>query len=181
MNYEYGYDFSNFGEDILNFVLGFILIVSIISLIISIIFVIGEWKAFKKAGKPGWAALIPIYNNIIMLEIADLPLWYLLLYLVPFANIYVIFKTFIEFAQKYGKSTGFGVAMVFFPYIFMPIIGFGSAQYIGVKDASYTSNVNQNNNDQNEYNPNSSSKYCPNCGSQLAGETKFCTNCGHQF
>lgn len=96
---------------------------------IGIFSIICMWKLFKKAGKPGWASIIPIYNVIVMLEIAELPMWYIVLFLVPFANIYAIFKIFIEIAHKFNKSTGFGVAMAFFSIICLPILAFGKAQY----------------------------------------------------
>ena len=55
-----------------------------------ILTIIATWKMFTKAGKPGWAAIIPVYNIIVMLEIAELPMWYIALFLIPFANIYAI-------------------------------------------------------------------------------------------
>ena len=107
-----------------------ITIASILSLAVSVLMVISMWKIFKKAGKEGWAAIIPIYNTIVMIQITELPMWYIALFFVPFANIYASFKINIELAKKFGKSTGFGVAMVFFPVICMPILAFS-------KDAVY--------------------------------------------
>ena len=95
-----------------------------VGVIIGLVSIISLWIIYKKAGKPGWASIVPIYNIIVLLEIAGLPLWYLVLYFIPFANIYVIFKVYIELAHKFGKSTGFGVATVFFSIICIPILAF---------------------------------------------------------
>lgn len=74
----------------------------------SILIIVSLWKIFKKAGKPGWASIVPIYNMIVLLEITELPLWYIVLFFIPFANIYALFKIYIELAHKfgYGKKTG---------------------------------------------------------------------------
>lgn len=96
---------------------------------IGIFMIVCMWKIFKKAGKNGWEAIIPIYNIIVLLEIVNLPLWYIVLLVIPFANIYAIFKMYIELAHKFGKSTGFGVAMIFFSIICMPILAFGDNHY----------------------------------------------------
>lgn len=44
-------------------------------IIISVIVIIGQWKVYEKAGKPGWAAIVPIYNTIVLLEIVGKPIW----------------------------------------------------------------------------------------------------------
>jgi hypothetical protein len=103
--------------------------ITIISSIIGLISIIVMWKIFTKAGRKGWESLIPIYNFIVMMQIAELPMWYLILLFIPFANIYLAFKLPIELAHKFGKSTGFGVACVFFSFICYPILAFGSATY----------------------------------------------------
>ena len=102
----------------------------VFGLAIGILAIVSLWIIFKKAGKPGWAAIVPIYDVIVLLQVVELPLWYLLLLIIPFANIYAIFKIFIELAHKFGKSTGFGVLTVFFSEICLPILAFD-------KDAVY--------------------------------------------
>lgn len=115
---------------------------------ISIIMLVALWKIFKKAGKKGWESIIPIYNLIVLLEISGLPTWYLVLYLIPLVNIYAVFKTYIELSKKFGKDTGFGVLMVFFPVICMPILAFSNCTYKS-KDEVNTSNNNFGNNSMN--------------------------------
>jgi hypothetical protein len=97
-----------------------------------IIFEIASWwKVFEKAGKPGWAAIIPIYNAIVILEIAGRPLWWILLYLIPLVNIVVGVIVLIDFAKSFGKGVGFAVGIILLTFIFIPILAFGDAQYQG--------------------------------------------------
>jgi Family of unknown function (DUF5684) len=106
-------------------------IVFIIELGIAILAIAGCWKTFEKAGKPGWAAIVPIYNVVIMLEIAGKPLWWIILIFIPLVNFVVIILIMIAFAEKFGKGAGFGVGLAFLSFVFFPILGFGDAQYVG--------------------------------------------------
>lgn len=100
------------------------------------------YKIYKKAGKKGWEAIIPIYNMIVLMQIVGLPTWYIVLYFIPFANIYVMFKTYIELAHKFGKSTGFGVLMIFFSFVCLPILAFGDDKYNGYNEKTHNMNAN---------------------------------------
>lgn len=135
-NYDY-YDYSYGYEEAATGFAGlaiFSVVMWLVSVGIGVFTLVCMWKVFKKAGKPGWAAIVPIYNIIVMLEIAELPMWYIALFCVPFANIYAMFKIYIEFAHKFGKSTGFGVGMVFLSPIFLGILAFGKdSNYQGVQ------------------------------------------------
>ena len=46
---------------------------------ILILMIVSLWKVFTKAGQPGWACIVPIYNVIVLLKIAGKPLWWILL------------------------------------------------------------------------------------------------------
>lgn len=96
-----------------------------------VVVIAGLWKAFDKAGKPGWAAIIPIYNIIVMLEIAGKPVWWVILFFIPCVNIIMAFIVSIAIAEAYGKSAGFGIGLALFGFIFWPILGFGDAKYVG--------------------------------------------------
>ena len=89
------------------------------------------WKVFEKAGKPGWASIIPIYNSYILLKIAGKPGWWLFLYIIPVANLVIAIIVSVEIAKKFGKDTGFGVGLAFLGFIFYPILAFGDAVYEG--------------------------------------------------
>jgi len=107
------------------FGMGFILI----WLAVTVLMVASLWKIFVKAGKPGWAAIVPIYNLIILLEIAGKPLWWFLLMLVPIVNFFVALVVILSVARKFGKSTGYGLGMFFLAPIFMPMLAFGDSTY----------------------------------------------------
>lgn len=91
----------------------------------------GTWKVFTKAGEPGWACLIPIYNAIVLLKIAGRPLWWILLYIIPIVNLIVAIIVMVDLARTFGKGLGFGLGLTFLGFIFFPILGLGEAQYQG--------------------------------------------------
>ncbi|HMQ48750.1 MAG TPA: DUF5684 domain-containing protein [Saprospiraceae bacterium] len=100
-------------------------------LAIAILIIASLWKVFEKAGKPGWAAIVPIYNLIVLLEIAGRPMWWFILLLIPYVNIIFSILVNIDIAKKFGKSTGFGVGLALLGIVFYPILGFGDARYLG--------------------------------------------------
>ncbi len=89
-----------------------------------------SWVVYEKADQPGWASLIPIYNGLVMLDIARKPRWWFWLYLVPLVNIVIGFKVVFSVARNFGKSTGFGVGLALLGFIFWPILAFGDAEYV---------------------------------------------------
>jgi len=96
--------------------------------------IVSMWKIFVKAGKPGWAVLVPFYNLWVELEILGRPWWFLLLILfVPIANVVVAIMLIFDFARVFGKSVGFGFGLLFLPIIFFPILAFSSAKYVAVR------------------------------------------------
>lgn len=99
--------------------------------IVIVAVVAGLWKVFVKAGKPGWAAIIPIYNIVVMLEIVGKPIWWIVLMLIPFVNIVVAIIVSIALAEKFGKSAAFGIGIALLGFIFIPILGFGDSRYQG--------------------------------------------------
>jgi len=89
------------------------------------------WKIFVKAGEPGWAAIIPVYNLVVMLKIVGRPVWWVVLFLIPFVNLIMGFIVAFDLAKVFGKGAGFALGMIFLFPIFYPILGFGSAKYQG--------------------------------------------------
>lgn len=104
-----------------------ILLLAYFALIIAAI--AGQWKMFEKAGKPGWACIVPIYNIVVLLEIVRKPVWWILLMLIPVVNLVILIIVYIELAKAFGKSGGFAVGLILLSFIFIPILGFGDAQY----------------------------------------------------
>lgn len=113
----------------------------ILSMALSILMIVSLWKIFKKAGKPGWASIIPIYNIYIMCEIAEKEWWYVLLSCVPFANIYAMIVLYNGMAKRFGKSGGFVAGMILLPVVFFPMLAFGKDAAI-VNNQPNTSNEN---------------------------------------
>lgn len=107
------------------------IVILLIELAIVAFYVYAGWKLFTKAGKPGWASIVPIYNILVQLEIVGKPAWWLVLLLIPFVNFVVAILVCIELAKVFGKSTGFGIGLVFLGFIFFPILAFGDAKYVG--------------------------------------------------
>jgi hypothetical protein len=103
----------------------------VLAIVIAVI--AGVWKVFEKAGKPGWAAIIPIYNIIVLLEIAGKPLWWIILFFIPIANLVASILVGLAVARNFGKSDGFGIGLALLGFIFFPILGFSQAQYQGAK------------------------------------------------
>jgi hypothetical protein len=91
----------------------------------------GMWKVFVKAGKPGWAAIIPIYNLIVLVEIIGKPMTWVIFLLIPCVGIVFGILACMELAKKFGKDPIYGVGLVLLGFVFWPMLGFGSAQYQG--------------------------------------------------
>ena len=109
---------------------------SIVMLVVVVVMIASVWKVFAKAGKPGWAAIVPIYNIVVLLELAGKPVWWFILMLVPFVNLVVMFLVYLGLAKNFGKGSGFGVGLIFLSFIFFPILGFGAARYVGSPSAA---------------------------------------------
>src|SRR5882724_2092017 len=103
----------------------------IIGLLIALLIIVAMWKVFTKAGQPGWASIIPIYNLYIWCKIVGRPWWWILLMLIPFVNFIILIILCIDTAKSFGKGPGFGIGLALLGVIFWPILGFGSAQYQG--------------------------------------------------
>ncbi|HMP89262.1 MAG TPA: DUF5684 domain-containing protein [Kiritimatiellia bacterium] len=104
-------------------------IILIIQLALIVLIVVSMWKVFTKAGKPGWASIIPIYNLIVLLQIVGKPLWWIVLLLIPFVNLVVAIILAFKLAETFGKGGGFAVGLILLPIIFYPILAFGDASY----------------------------------------------------
>ena len=124
-------DYSNAGGAGMAALAGMMMTIFVIAMVIALFMIICFWKIFTKAGKPGWAAIIPIYNTIVMLEIAGKPIWWIILMFIPFVNLIMLIILMIALAKSYGQGAGFAIGMIFLPIIFFPILAFGSSTYIG--------------------------------------------------
>ena len=106
-------------------------IVSLVYLVMIVAAIAGMWKVFEKAGQPGWASIVPIYNLVVLLQIVNKPIWWIVLLLIPLINIVILIMVSIALAEKFGKGGGFAVGMVFLPFVFYPLLGFGDERFQG--------------------------------------------------
>ncbi|MCW4470361.1 DUF5684 domain-containing protein [Flavobacterium sp. MFBS3-15] len=98
---------------------------------IAILMIVSQWKIYEKAGKPGWAVLIPIYSTLVLLEIIKKPWWWLLMLLIPIVNIVFAIMMINGLSKAFGKDTGWTLGLLFLGVIFYPIMAFDkSIQYV---------------------------------------------------
>lgn len=99
---------------------------------IAVLMIVSMWKMFEKANKPGWAAIVPIYNMVILLEMIGKPWWWIILMLVPLVNIVVLIIVWNEVSKAFGQGGGFTLGLIFLPFIFIPMIAFNDEiKYVG--------------------------------------------------
>lgn len=95
-----------------------------------VLITVSLWLIFRKAGQPGWAALLPVYNLVVLVRVAGRPVWWFLMLLVPFIQWPLIWiVVLIDLARRFGKGPLFGVGMAFFGLIFFPVLAFSRASY----------------------------------------------------
>ena len=100
-------------------------------LVVIVLEIASVWMVFQKAGQPGWASIIPIYNTIVWLRVVGRPWWWLFLFLIPGVNLVLLIIAVLDLAKSFGKGTGFAVGLIFLSFIFIPILAFGDARYVG--------------------------------------------------
>ena len=77
---------------------------SFLSLLLGVAGIVACWLLFKKAGKPGWASIVPFYNVYTLFEITWGSGWRFLMLLIPIYNIVLGIQTCIKLAKAFGKS-----------------------------------------------------------------------------
>ena len=104
-------------------------VAAIVALTIVVIQIGAFWRVFTKAGEPGWACLVPIYNVLVLLRIIGKPAWWIILMIVPVANLVIGIIECIELAKAFGKGGGFAAGLILLPFIFVPMLAWGDAEY----------------------------------------------------
>jgi uncharacterized membrane protein YhaH (DUF805 family) len=87
------------------------------------------WRLFEKAERPGWAALIPIYNAWVYCEICGKPGWWMLAMFVPLLNVVIAILLAFLLAERFGHGIGFGIGLVLLSLIFHAILAFGDSRW----------------------------------------------------
>ncbi len=93
------------------------------------VWAVASWRVFKKAGQAGWKSLVPIYNFFIMAKMAKKKPLFAAGLFVPVWNVYVVYKVFEGIAKQFGKGAGTALGLLVAPFIFMPILAFGKAEF----------------------------------------------------
>jgi hypothetical protein len=137
-DYNYSTDLTTADTGVLAAFMAFFAAYMLVILVIAAFMIVCMWKIFVKAGKPGWAALVPIYNIIVLLEIVGRPTWWVLLYflsVIPvvgwIGSLIVSVIVMIDLAKSFGKDTGFAVLLILLPIVGYPMLAFGKDEYKG--------------------------------------------------
>ncbi|HEX9243634.1 MAG TPA: DUF5684 domain-containing protein, partial [Anaeromyxobacter sp.] len=89
------------------------------------------WKIFAKAGKPGWASIVPIYNLVVYLQMVNRPVWWIVLFFVPIVNIVIAIVLVHDLSKSFGKGAGWTLGLLFLGIVFVPVLAFGSDPFVG--------------------------------------------------
>ncbi len=104
-------------------------VVLLVQLAVVVVEVAAFWRIFTKAGERGWAAIVPVYNLIVLQRIVQRPTWWVFLWFVPGASAVVAVIVLVELAERFGRSGWFSVGLIALAPIFAPILGLGSSRY----------------------------------------------------
>lgn len=179
-----------------------VLIIGLISLAIAILGIVGQWKAFKKAGKGGWESIIPFYNTVVCCQISGVNPWWVLIYflgsfvlnIIPVIgslasmalSVYFVILLNVSVARSFGKSDGYAAGLIFLSPFFWFALGGKNAQYAGprpmndvvlnfVNEKIFNKGLQTNNATATTVQP----TVAPEAPAQA--EVKFCTGCGYKI
>ena len=124
---------------------GVLIVIWLFAIAWAVLAIIGLWKTFHKAGLPGWAAIIPFYNEYNVVKMSNRPIWFFWVMLgcslfawIPLLGWLLIIGLIVlwvfialDIAANFGQGTGFAILLIIFPSIMFLILGFGSAQFNG--------------------------------------------------
>ena len=193
-NIEKYFSSADASQGILNFLAGTMIAIGVIIVICAIIIIVAEVKMFKKGKQPGWAAIVPFYNQYVLCKMVGVNPWWVLITVVasfigevPYVgtiillavSIYYAILTGVSTARAFGKDDAFAVGLILLPVVFYPILGFGKAEYVGA-DNPMNDFVFKKGEEIVKNGNNANKKFCPHCGAQMNIESKFCPNCGKE-
>lgn len=112
----------------------FFVLIAFVILLLTLPSIIGMWKIYGKAGKAGWASIVPIYNAIILLEITNKPICWIFPLCIPVVNLIPFVILTHRLALSFGKDAGYTVGIILLPIIFHPLLGFDKSVYTKLED-----------------------------------------------
>lgn len=199
--YNYGSYTSGFASDFLSIVFMILGIMLVIFLIISIICIIGQWKMFKKAGKAGWEAIIPIYNVYTLCLITGVnPFWIAIVAGLSFISFFIPMLSFVSSiamiyfgvliavstARSFGKEDGYALGLYFLGPFFQLALGVGKSEYLGprpMEDIIFKSFVpnSTTSNTTSSSTVGEAEVKSETVSSFASGEAHYCANCGSKI
>lgn len=90
----------------------------------------GRWRCFQKMGCRGWEAAVPVYRTWLLFHELYGDGRRMLRLLLPFYNVYLFFRYNSDLALAFNRGARFGLGLALLPFLFFPILGFGSAVYL---------------------------------------------------
>lgn len=172
-----------------------------------ILYIVGLWNLFQKAGRKGWEAIIPFYNTWVLVEISGLAWWYALIimlsslisikdienfdFIVSIASVVATFFAYYNISKKLHKDVGFTILMTLFPVIMIPLVGLSSNYQFDDSVVVSEHGPIQNGTTQMDtsnavhngcFSDNTNQKnFCSYCGNSLDSNSKYCGHCGKEI
>lgn len=117
---------------------------NIIRIITRIVIILAIYKLlvrcviYKKAKKRAWAVLIPIYKDVVMLQICGMSSWWLLLLLVPVVGWIILWLVHVAsrfmLAEAFDKRQAYGLGLWLLWPVFESILAFSKkSKYVGIE------------------------------------------------
>lgn len=106
-------------------------IVIIVVLVAYVVAALPASGVFAKAERPRWAAFVPIYNTLTLLDVVGRPLWWIFLLFIPGINIILTIIVMNDLAKSFGHGPGFTVGLVLISWVFMLVLWLGPSEYLG--------------------------------------------------
>lgn len=94
-------------------------------------FCVGLWGILRKAGRPGWHAIIPIWNLYVYCRVVRGTGWFLILLLIPFVNLVAGLVLLYDLARSFDRKWGWFIGLWLLPFVFFPVLGWGRLPYLG--------------------------------------------------
>lgn len=151
-------------NDVSTLIMSLVMAVSVVGLIVYAIMAASLWKIFKENGEQGYKAIVPLYNMYILMKLVSMPTWMLLLYFIPIVNLFALAFLSVRVANTFEKGAGFAIGLLFFPFIFYPLLALGlkKEEVVEIKEET-------------------EEKICPICGTALAKDATSCFVCGEDL